>query len=97
MDITLNSTTIQWIVPEIDEPQQYTVYYGSQPGALDNSIGPVFSTDNVDLMFQVSLGNLIQGTTYFVQVVATFGGFNLPSDVISFTTLEPGTFFVDSL
>ena len=94
MNVTLNTTTIQWTVLEIDEPQQYTVYYSSVPGVFDNSAGPVFSTDNVDLMFQVSLEGLTQGTTYYVQVVATFGGYNLPSDIISFTTLEPGTCLV---
>ena len=91
VNITLNSATIQWIVSEIDEPQQYRVYYSTVPGIFENSIGPVFSADNPDLMFQLSLENLTQGTTYYIQVVSTFGIYNIPSDVISFTTLEPGT------
>lgn len=94
VNITLNSTTILWVVTSLSEQQQYTVLYGTDPSALEMSTDPLASDNTMDsdLMFQQNLNNLVQGTTYYVQVVATLGNFNLTSNVISFTTLEPGTF-----
>lgn len=93
LNITLNSTIIQWVVASITEQQQYTVSYGLDSSDLGITTDPIPSTDDVlqtNLIFQQSLEGLVQGTTYYVQVVATFGIYTLTSDVISFTTLEPG-------
>ena len=90
VNVTLNSTIIRWVVTQIYETQEYMVLYGTDPSNLGNSSGPLSSTDSPDLMFQQILNDLSQGTTYYVQVVATFGIYTLTSDVISFTTLEPG-------
>lgn len=93
LNITLNSTTIQWMVANITEQQNYTVLYGTDSSDLAMSTDPITFTDDtpqIDVLFQQSLENLLQGTTYYVQVVATFRIYRLTSDVISFTTLEPG-------
>lgn len=94
LNISLNSTTIQWVVASITELQQYRVLYGTDPSDLGTSTDPIYSTDSIletDLLFQQSLEDLLQGTTYYVQVEATFDIYTLTSEVISFTTLEPGT------
>lgn len=88
LDITLNSTTIQWVVSEIDETQTYTVQYGTSQSNLEFTADPI-SSAGVGT-YSVPLVDLIQGTTYYVQVVSQFGIYTLRSDVISFTTLEPG-------
>ena len=92
MDITLNSTTIQWSVTLVTEEQQYTVLYGIDPSDLGNSSDPVSSGVGQELTFEVLLNGLLQGTTYYVRVVAELGDYTIMSDVISFTTLEPGVY-----
>ena len=90
LDITLNSTTIQWVVSEIDETQTYTVQYGTSQSNLEFTAGPISSAVIGAGTYSLPLVNLTQGTTYYVQVVSQFDIYTLTSDVISFTTLEPG-------
>ena len=100
VDTTLNSTTIQWVVSAITTQQQYTVQYGTDPNNLSTSTDSITSTDDTsatDLMFAQSLDGLEQGTTYYVQVVSTFDSYTLTSNVISFTTLEPGIIILHQL
>lgn len=90
VNTTLTSTIIRWTVTSITEEQQYTVVYGTDAGDLSNSSESISSNDSPELTFQVALNGLSQGTMYYVRVVAEFGGYTFMSDVISFTTLEPG-------
>lgn len=96
VDITLNSTTIQWSVATIDEPQEYIVLYGPA-ASLNGSVNFTYVTEPIssgafqfDQTFEIDLNDLTQGTSYDVQVVSMFGSFELTSDIITFTTLEPG-------
>ena len=81
---------IQWVVTTIDEPQNYTVKYGTDQSNLEFTVGPIQSVGMEEQTYQIPLDNLVQGTTYYVQVVSVFGVYTLTSDVISFATLEPG-------
>ena len=93
VNTTLNSTTIQWVVATVDEPQQYVVMYGNSSIDLSYATDPISSVGNqANQIYQVEVSNLTQGTTYYVQVVSIFGSFSLTSSVISFTTLEPGIY-----
>lgn len=88
------------MVASISEQQQYTVSYGIDSSDLGMSTDPITSTDDIlqtDLLFQQSLEDLQQGTIYYVQVVATYGIYTLTSDVISFTTLEPGNKYLGDI
>lgn len=91
-NITLDSAIIQFTVDAIFEQQQYTIRYGTDPSDLSTVIGPFSSPDppQTNLTFEQALSGLLQGTTYYVQVSSTFGIYNLNSDIVSFTTLEPG-------
>jgi hypothetical protein len=89
LNITLNTTVIQWVVTTIDEPQNYTVQYGTDQTNLESTVGPIQSVGMEEQTYQITLDNLEQGTTYYVQVVSVFGVYTLTSDMISFETLEP--------
>ena len=90
MNTTLNSTTIQWVVAFIGDQQNYTVVYGTTEGNLEFSLDPITSAGSGMQTYAVTLEGLAQGTTYYVQIVSTFGVHILTSDIISFRTLEPG-------
>ena len=90
LNTTLNTTIIQWVVTDIDKPQNYTVQYGTSQTDLEFTVGPISSIGGTDQTYQTNLESLVQGTTYYVQVVSEFGIYTLQSDIISFTTLEPG-------
>ena len=90
-DITYFSATISWTVASLSQQQQYYVDYGTDEDALDQRSGTVTSSDDTfltDQNYTVSLFELSLGTTYYIQVVATFGVYTLKSDVFSFTTPE---------
>jgi len=93
-NITSFSATISWTVAYLVQQQQYYVDYGTDEDARDQRSGTVTSSDNTSLTNQnytVSLSGLSLHTTYYIQVVATFGVYTLKSDISSFTTFEKGT------
>ena len=83
------SASIQWVVTEIAEEQLYYVLYGTDQGNLQ-SLDPVTSTGTGEQSYSALLQNLLEGTTYYVQIVSEFGEYTLTSETITFTTLEPG-------
>ena len=92
MNITLNSAVVQWIVASIAEEQEYTLYYDTDPADL-NSAGNRSSGSDItvtDAVYELTLDGLTQGTMYYVQVVSTFGIYTLRSELVSFSTIEPG-------
>ena len=94
LNINLTSATVQWVVDIIDGPQSYHVQFGTDETNMNNtiSLGSIINSDGVaQQIYQVTLINLDQGTTYYVQVISTFENYTLTSDIVSFTTLEPGT------
>ena len=78
----------------LSQQQQYYVDYGTNEDVLGQSSGAVTSSDDTSLTnqnYSVSLSGLSLNTTYYIQVVATFGFSTLKSDISSFTTPEEGT------
>ena len=91
-DIDLNTVTVSWVVPYTPTFQQYTVVYGLEPDALDQSHGPIYSSLDLSVVnqtFSVTLQGLTQGTDYYLRVSSTFGYNVIYSDLVSFTTLDP--------
>ena len=78
MSVTLNLT--QWVVVFIGDQQNYTVMYGTNLEFSLDVAGSGMQT------YAVTLEGLTQGTTYYVQIVSTFGIHVLTSDIISFQT-----------
>lgn len=84
--------TVTWLVPYTPTFQQYSVIYGLEPGALDNSWGLVYSAPDVSVVnqtFSISVQGLTQGTDYYLRVSSTFGHNVIYSDLVAFTTLDP--------
>ena len=78
----------------LSQQQQYYVDYGTDKDVLGQSSGTVLSSDDTSLTnqnYSVSLSGLSLNTTYYIQVVATFGIYTLKSDISSFTIPEGGT------
>ena len=83
---------MQWIVASIAEEQEYTLFYGTDPADL-SSVGNRSSgsdTTVTDAVYEFTLDDLTQGTMYYVQVVSTFSIYTLRSELVSFSTIEPG-------
>ena len=92
-DIMSPSATITWTIASLSQQQQYYVDYGTDENALDQRSKTVISSDDTSLTDQnytVSLSELFFNTTYYIQVVATFGVYTLKSGVSSFTTPKEG-------
>ena len=93
-NITSFSAIITWTVASLSQQQQYYVDYGTDEEVLGQSSGAVMSSDDTSLTnqnYSVSLSGLSLNTTYYIQVVATFGVYILKSGISSFTTPEEGT------
>ena len=91
-DIDLNAATVSWLVPYTPKSQQYTVVYGLEPDALNQSHGPIYSSLDLSVVnqtFSVTLQGLTQGTDYYLRVSSMFGYNVIYSDIVSFTTLDP--------
>ena len=98
-DITSSSATITWTVASLSQQQEYYVDYGTDEDTLDQRSTTVTSSADTTLTDQdytVSLSGLTLGTTYYIQVVATFGDFTLESDISSFTTSDIGNILLTS-
>lgn len=94
IDIGFIDVTLSWVVPYTLQYQRYSVVYGIYPDVLNQSSGIQISSldlSAVNQTFTETLIGLSQGVTYYMRVSSTFGFSIIYSDIVSFTTLEPGT------
>ena len=92
-NITMNSANVSWIVPSVTEPQEYYVLYGVNQIILNLTTDKVQGNSDTSLLnqsYSTILQDLDYGTTYYLLVVTEFGSTTLYSEMISFTTIEPG-------
>ena len=88
-DITNTSATVVWTIPFTTTQQNYTVLYGYFEDSVNITAGIVQGSP-VNQTYSLEVTGLHQATTYYVQVVSTFGIYTLYSDVVEFTTRENG-------
>lgn len=86
------TATIEWLIPFITSPEEYTVQYGLSRDNLDSniSISSGNNTSITDQQYSVTIEGLLYVTTYYFQVVVTNEVGTAESDVLSFTTPEGG-------
>ena len=92
-DIQFTTVTLSWVVPYTLVYQQYSVVYGVDPDVLDQIWGLQTSSpdlDDTNQMFTETIFGLTQGVTYYARISSMFGYSIIYSDLVSFTTLEPG-------
>ena len=91
-NITLSTVTVSWVVPYTPTSQQYSIMYGVQANALDQSWGLLNSLSDItetNQEYTMTVEGLTHGTVYFIRVSSTFGHNRIYSEQISFLTLDP--------
>lgn len=85
IDITHNSATIGTsVIPQGGHISSCTIYYGTSPSSLTNSI----TLNGTQGDMQAQLSSLQQNTTYYYMLVISNGYNTLQSEVRNFTTTE---------
>lgn len=84
-DTATISFTIQFVV---HNNEQYQIRYGTSPTNLDSSSLPINSDNNMD--YEISIPNLLPGTTYYFQLSSTNSFGTTLSGIFSGSTSETG-------
>ena len=94
--MALTSVNVSWVVPYLEEEEEYYIIYGLDSDELDmfsDSILSVSDTNLENQTYSLRVEGLDAGTIYFAQVVAAFGTngeFERYSDIFVFRTKENG-------
>ena len=92
--VTGTTAIITWIVPYIEyTSEQYTIFYGETPVALDGSTTPVPSYSDTTLVNQtytVALTGLDAVTTYYFLIESENSELFARTEIMEFTTTEAG-------